>query len=469
MTRITSSVIGLSWMAVLAAGVASGGKDPVLACAEAKLKAAGKKTAAKLSCQSKAVAKGVPVDTLCLQKAETKFNDAFTKAESKGGCALTGDAASVEGSIDAFVGDVVAALPDGGTPAGRKCSAAKLKATGKKGDGKLKCHAKAAGKGLAVDPVCLSKIEGKFTVAFDKAEAKGGCATVGDAAAVEALVDAMVAALVGGIPATTTSTTLLVTTSTSTTSSTSASTTSSTSTTTSTLPVPTTTSTSSTSTTSTSTSTTSTTLGGAVCGDGVVEGTEQCDPPLANICQANCTWVPAVCGDGFRQFGETCDDGNTLDDNGVQIPPDVCPSDCRISTCPANATRVQVSVSYSKSTGVSVGSLTTSLKYPDGTVGIPGLGNATSVRGRMSSVPAGFTFTANDLDYSLRMLISSPTPGTVLSPGLIYRVSFDLCVGQSAPPTTAFTCRVAAAATSGSPSLDIDLVANPMTCSITIP
>jgi hypothetical protein len=79
----------------------------------------------------------------------------------------------------------------GPTPA-QKCTAAKLKATGKKASAKLKCHEKAVLKGLAVDPACLAKAEEKFTDAFAKAEAKGGCLTNGDAASIEALVDTFV-------------------------------------------------------------------------------------------------------------------------------------------------------------------------------------------------------------------------------------------------------------------------------------
>jgi hypothetical protein len=68
-------------------------------------------------------------------------------------------------------------------------------ATGKKVSDKLKCAATAAGKALAVDPICLSKAEAKFTKAFTKAEAKGGCPTTNDAGTVESLVDDCVGAV----------------------------------------------------------------------------------------------------------------------------------------------------------------------------------------------------------------------------------------------------------------------------------
>jgi hypothetical protein len=78
------------------------------------------------------------------------------------------------------------------TTAASKCSAKKIKLAGDKGGYKLKCHAKAIGKGEPVDAECLTKAEDKFVSGFTKEEAKGGCPTTGDAAAIEAAVDAYV-------------------------------------------------------------------------------------------------------------------------------------------------------------------------------------------------------------------------------------------------------------------------------------
>lgn len=69
-----------------------------------------------------------------------------------------------------------------------KCVASKLKAAGKLAQKQLACHSKAAKKGDSVDAACLSKAAGSFTGSFDKAEAKGGCVTSGDAGQVEGLV-----------------------------------------------------------------------------------------------------------------------------------------------------------------------------------------------------------------------------------------------------------------------------------------
>ncbi|MBN4059271.1 DUF4215 domain-containing protein, partial [Endomicrobium sp. AH-315-J14] len=61
----------------------------------------------------------------------------------------------------------------------------------------------------------------------------------------------------------------------------------------------------------------------AVCGDGSVDGEEQCDDgnlTAGDGCSANCT-PESRCGDGKRDAGEICDDGN--EDSG-----DGCSADC---------------------------------------------------------------------------------------------------------------------------------------------
>jgi cysteine-rich repeat protein len=51
----------------------------------------------------------------------------------------------------------------------------------------------------------------------------------------------------------------------------------------------------------------------ALCGNGVVEGSEQCDGTPG--CTASCTLTP-VCGDGIVEPPEQCDDGNTTSGDG---------------------------------------------------------------------------------------------------------------------------------------------------------
>ena len=178
---LTMGGIALTLGASLIAAPASAKSDPIAKCTSTKVQSAGKKAAAKLKCYGKAVGKAVPVDQECITKAEDKFAAAYGKIEAKGGCLTNGDASAIETVVDTFVAGVLAALPDGGTPQGAKCASSKIGAAGKKADGILKCNAKAIGKALAVDPACVSKVEGKFSAAYAKVDAKGGCFTMGDA------------------------------------------------------------------------------------------------------------------------------------------------------------------------------------------------------------------------------------------------------------------------------------------------
>ncbi|HEY8376626.1 MAG TPA: DUF4215 domain-containing protein [Nannocystis sp.] len=65
-----------------------------------------------------------------------------------------------------------------------------------------------------------------------------------------------------------------------------------------------------------------------VCGDGVVEGDEECDDGDANddtaACKSDCT--AQKCGDGFVGPDEECDDGNMVDN-------DACTNACVITFC----------------------------------------------------------------------------------------------------------------------------------------
>jgi cysteine-rich repeat protein len=51
----------------------------------------------------------------------------------------------------------------------------------------------------------------------------------------------------------------------------------------------------------------------AICGNGIIEGAEECDG--GPTCAANCTILP-ICGNGLITSTETCDDGNTVSGDG---------------------------------------------------------------------------------------------------------------------------------------------------------
>jgi len=85
--------------------------EPAAACAASKQKAAAKKLSDKVKCHGVAIKKAIAVDAACLTKAETKFEDAFQKAESKGGCATNADVDDIELLIDDTLDQLLAALP----------------------------------------------------------------------------------------------------------------------------------------------------------------------------------------------------------------------------------------------------------------------------------------------------------------------------------------------------------------------
>lgn len=201
------------------AATAHAGASPLQKCAAAKVKATATGLRKQLGCEGKAVSNGTGVDPICLAGAATKLTAAFAKAEAAGGCLIAGDAAPTDVAIDALVLTLVEQLPGGATAGGRKCAAAKLGAAGKKAQGLLDCARKAIGAGSAVDPACEATVMAKFAATFASVEIKQACATTGDAAAVEASIDAWVAA-VGAALTSTTTTTVTTTTTTTTTAST---------------------------------------------------------------------------------------------------------------------------------------------------------------------------------------------------------------------------------------------------------
>ncbi len=79
-------------------------------CDAGKLKAAGADAACRLKLESGAAKKGVPADPAKVAACDAKLGPAFTKAELKPPCTATGDAATVQGKIIAFVSDATGEL-----------------------------------------------------------------------------------------------------------------------------------------------------------------------------------------------------------------------------------------------------------------------------------------------------------------------------------------------------------------------
>ena len=101
----------------------SAAPTPARRCATAKLKAAGQTAAGLLGCHASAVKRGDPLDAGCLAKSHAKLTSAFARAESKGGCASSGDSGAVTSTLDDFVAALAAALADGFTTDCRRCAA----------------------------------------------------------------------------------------------------------------------------------------------------------------------------------------------------------------------------------------------------------------------------------------------------------------------------------------------------------
>jgi len=92
-------------------------------CQSKKLKAAGKKAQCLLTLQAKAAA-GAGLDADRVQQCKDKLTAVFTSLDAGGTCATSGDAATIEGDVDGFVDDVVAAIPSVSTCAIAGCPAA---------------------------------------------------------------------------------------------------------------------------------------------------------------------------------------------------------------------------------------------------------------------------------------------------------------------------------------------------------
>jgi hypothetical protein len=160
-------------------------------CTSKELSAAGKKALAKAKCHSKAVSKGdATALASCLAAAESKFTAAYGKATAAGDCINATDAATVEGEVDGFIGDLDTTLVNGSTAAS-KCTGKAWTAAGKKAAARLKCHAKAVAKGDATALAgCLATADAKFTAAYGKATMAADCINATDAPTVEGKVDA---------------------------------------------------------------------------------------------------------------------------------------------------------------------------------------------------------------------------------------------------------------------------------------
>jgi hypothetical protein len=80
-------------------------------CASAKTRAAGKAMSGVLKCQAAAVKRGMKIDQTCVQLIGTRLQDAFSRAEAAGTCAIMGDLPTISDIVADFLEFIVVQIP----------------------------------------------------------------------------------------------------------------------------------------------------------------------------------------------------------------------------------------------------------------------------------------------------------------------------------------------------------------------
>ena len=174
-----------------------------------------------------------------------------------------------------------------------------------------------------------------------------------------------------------------------------------------------------------------------VCGDGFVDSQPgTCDD--SNVCVGPNPAAGSSCTQDSDCLGETCDDGNT--EEGAD---DSCPANCRVASCIPTGERFNVNVNFaSNPTGTIVSGLELFVRYAEDALSIPGSANAPEVIGRIASPGDVFTsITPNDRNYGLVLVLFDSTLFGV-DPGTAVSVEFDRCEGTAAPSSADFDCTV---------------------------
>lgn len=195
MRHLLAAVAVFVVFAAVPGTVRSATVPPAQRCLAVKLDAAARAVAAHVSCEARAVEKSTTPRAGCHAGADHRLDRAFERIEAKGGCTTVADEGAVDQGIDGFVDALLAGATTG------RCGATKLRAAARKAAGDLACHRAAARKGTATAAACLDKSVTRFLAAFTRAE-KRGCGITGDAATVQAIVDAFVASTVGHLTGT---------------------------------------------------------------------------------------------------------------------------------------------------------------------------------------------------------------------------------------------------------------------------
>ncbi len=184
MSRLVYGLVALVPFLAISAHAAV---TPAQRCTAVKLDAAARAVAAHVGCHARAVEKSTAVRLGCHESADRRLDVAFARIEARGGCEFVADVGAIDTAIDALVDALLAGASPG------RCGATKLRTAAQRAFGELACHRVAARHGAAPAPACQDKAEERFLAAFARADKRLGCATTGDAAAVQAILDAFVA------------------------------------------------------------------------------------------------------------------------------------------------------------------------------------------------------------------------------------------------------------------------------------
>jgi hypothetical protein len=159
-------------------------------CQVTKLVAAARCSLAVLQCHADAAQADGDLDDGCVSAAYALMDNAFARAEERGGCLTPGDGAAMAAQIAAFAAAAADALP----PDDEACSATKLAATGRRASSVLRVHGRHKRK---LDYPRLGRDRARaassFESSFERADDAASCPTEDDADDVAALLEGFVA------------------------------------------------------------------------------------------------------------------------------------------------------------------------------------------------------------------------------------------------------------------------------------
>jgi cysteine-rich repeat protein len=135
---------------------------------------------------------------------------------------------------------------------------------------------------------------------------------------------------------------------------------------------------------------------------------------------------PPVCGNGTVEGTEQCDDGNLTSGDGCN---NLCQSE--LSTCtPASSPNAHRLVQVDINTPTPLAGLRVDLAYPIFESSVPGFGDTSVVRSRLTVLQSGGISAVNDTDLTF-FTVGLAGSTNFLNSGPLFKVDFDNCVALS--------------------------------------